>query len=187
MRIAFKSWSLKTMFMVQFLVAGCLAATLCLSWKDYETPRRLLDAGATPRHAATYFVSNYGNIGIMGDSIVDPESEETYLSAEEVSGVFVEDKNWDKQEVFRLLRWLPILEFLSLENLDIDDNDIKYLSRLRITMLLINGTEVTDQGLMDLAPNKTLKQIWIRRTSITQKGREQFQQLRPDVQLHHWF
>ncbi len=47
----------------------------------------------------------------------------------------------------------------------------------------LNGTQVTDFGLMKLAALKELKNLEIRGTKITEEGRRKFEKLRPDVQV----
>ncbi|MFA8020185.1 hypothetical protein [Bremerella cremea] len=177
-------WSLKTLLLVQLAIALGLWSVASYYWRDYETPELLRKAGAIPKHASAFYVSRGGDIGIMGRSVKDVESEEIHLAASDVAGVFVKDKNWNKQVVFRLLDWLPNLQFLSLEHREIGDDDARFLATLDVPMLNISYNPISDDGLMALTANKSLRQLWVYKTNTTEEGIQRFRQLRPDVLLY---
>lgn len=186
LRSVFTRWSLRTLLIFQALVALGVFGVVSNYWRDYRTPNLLLEAGAVPLDANGFFSNGDGSFGIGGDLLIDLERDQNQPTADQVTGVFVRDHNWDKAEVFRLVRWLPNLETLSLSGRNIEDEDTEFLSQLNVSILALSGTNITDLGLMTLAKNLSLRELMVARSSTTKDGHQAFEKLRPDVTLHTW-
>ena len=79
---------------------------------------------------------------------------------------------------------LPRVRHLIADGCAITDAGCVILARQpSLEFLALDDTRITNEGLLRLVSCKSLRQVNLRRTNVTRKGVNQFERIRPDVQI----
>ena len=164
------------------LLAGFAYRELSLLWKEAPLDEQL------ERSSETLLITGYPPVIVKYDS-TQPDSP--------VFGIECHSKLISDDQVRRLLRQAPRLDYLNLAFTDVSDDalcdlsgtpglrtvcvsgtrvgdlGLRHLTKLKnLEVLYLGGTKVTDDGLRCLADVRSLRKLSLRNTAVTDAGLE---------------
>jgi hypothetical protein len=87
---------------------------------------------------------------------------------------------------FEHLNDIRYLYGVNLRQCRINDNTLALLrEQPYLTHLGIDGTSITDKGLLHLHSARNLQELWLRNTDVTQQGIQLLQTSLPNCRIHH--